>query len=1183
MTAAWQHVFSAERVSEILTAPGEQAVTPTPEQRRMIEHPPTGSVLVVAGAGSGKTETMANRVVWLIANGLVEPAGVLGLTFTRKAAGELGERIARRLSAFTQGLTSLRERGVLSFTEAEHADRLDAHLSDGLELPEVSTYNSFAAGIVQEFGVFAGMGTTATLIDEAAAWRLAREVVCTSDDPELPGAGESIETLVKRVLQLDHAVADNLTDFESVERVVQEFLRVGSLPRDEQTRGTAKGAVGYADIRKILTAVGGTQLIARLAREFAAEKRSRGVLEFSDQLRLAVQTVQGFPDAIKALRARTPIVLLDEVQDTSVGQTTLLSALFKGQAVMAVGDPNQSIYGWRGASAENLGSFHRDFGGIGDSGAGATLSLSVSWRNPAAILHAANTVARPLNEASSISVPNLRSREEYLGTEDDPGAVEEADSKEKIPQIDFRFPETIDEEFRDLAQWLREAREQHQIRTGREATAAVIFRSRARMPAVSAALDAAGVPNRIVGVGGLLSTPEVTDLLAALRCIWYADAGSDLIRLLVGPRFSVGVADVAGLKTCARWFADRDISQHRLEPEDVAPDRALRDPDREFTLLDALDEIAGMTKLEHVSLRAISVTGRERLREAGVMLRSLRRGSTAGVPELIRATIEALRLDIELEANESLSHEGGARAQANLDAFQELVEGFILTDAHGTLPSVLAWLERVRELDQEAEHVPEPAPGTVQLITVHGSKGLEWDLVAVPRLVTQEFPLKSKEGLGWLRRGELPDELRKDASARPRLQWRLATTQAELREEIGGLSRTVNGEKTVTEGYVTELAEQHEREERRLAYVAITRAASRLLLTGSFWSGQREARTPSPYLQELTAAGIIAGLPVESSHTEDPDELPPRTLAWPLDPLGARGPAVLSAAKRVNERIESADHEDEAGIDATVRLLLAERAEAHSESANLRAAVLPERVTASTFHEFVEDPQGARRRHLRPLPQQPFRRTRTGNRFHEWVERRSSTMKGREVPLFALSESADPEFASEDFDSADLAAGADAELEALIENFNRSRWAELRPTAVEQELTLPFAGRRLVCKLDAVYESHTAAGTRYEIVDWKTGRPPKNAAERASRLFQLDLYRHAWALWANIDPIYIDATLFYVADAVEVRNAHPRTLEELETIWNEAAGAGLATAKAEGATNRGLSVQSPAAGHQAAR
>jgi len=1130
-----QPAFSAERIAELVAPSPDRVLPPTPEQRRIIEHPLAGSALVVAGAGSGKTETMASRVVWLIANGFVAPERVLGLTFTRKAAGELGERIGQRLERFAGRLRDAAERGLLLPREAERADELLETLADGLALPESSTYDSFAAGIVQEFGVLAGIAPGLTLIDQSVAWRLARETVLRSRDAELARSSLSISQLVQHVLRLDQAVADNQTSLDRVERTVEEFSRSLSLPYDE--KAAASGASGrvYAPVRDAVAAVGETSLIARLARAYAEEKRRRGLVEFSDQLRLALQTVEQAPEAVAALRRRSAAVLLDEVQDTSVGQTRLLARVFGGAPVMAVGDPHQSIYGWRGASAEGLRSFHRDFRGggaaAGSAEAGsATLSLSVSWRNPAAVLRAANAVAGPLRADAGVEVPLLEPR---------PGAPES--------RIEWAFPETVHEERSALAEWMRAAREEHLAETGEPPTAAVLFRNRRAMPAVAAALEEAGVPARIVGVGGLLGTPEVTDVVCTLRCLWYADAGSELIRLLAGPRFRIGVADLAGLREAARWFAQRDVAQRRLDDEDRADDGVLLDPDRSFTILDALDEIAGLRSLDHSALRGVGEAGRVRLREAGLMLRRLRASVGEGVPELLRAVEHALRLDIELEAAEHRGHGGASTARANLDLFAELVEGFLTVDEQGTLASVLAWLERASEDDQAAEHIPPPEAGTVQLITMHGAKGLEWDLVAIPRMVQAEFPAPGKEGAGWLRTGQLPDELRGDAAARPRLDWRLAATQKELRDDI--------------EVYKGDLKERQAEEERRLAYVAITRAASRLLLTGSFWGGQKTPRGPSPFLLELQEHGMIDGLPSESAHEADPGGESEGVLVWPLDPLGRRAESVLRAADLVRRGIESAASEYGGGaaagaergpVDPTVDLLLAERRDALAQRApGVTAGSLADRITASTFHEFVEDPLAAERRRHRPLPQRPYRRTRLGNRFHEWVERRSSTVRGTELPLIGLEAEAFTEQGfAQDGEFTDTEA---AQLAVLIDRFERSRWADRQPIAVELEVTLPFAGRRLVCKLDAVYRDGEGSDARYEIVDWKSGRPPRDEAERRSRFLQLDLYRHAYAQWAGVDPERIEVSLFYVAEGEELRGEVRRSLEELEALWLSAA------------------------------
>lgn len=1122
-------IFSASRIAELLAEPDHPPILPTPEQSLVIEHPLAGSALVIAGAGSGKTETMANRVVWLVANGLVDPDRILGLTFTRKAAGELNERVAARLERFCSRLVDAQERGALAPAEHARATELIHMLADGLELPEISTYNAFAAGVLQEFGIAAGIAPGAIVIDEATAWHLAREVVLRSDDSELPKSGLRVAELVKHTIALDHAIADNLTSFDRVAQVVAEFGRVLDLPYDEKDAVGGPEGRNYAPVRDAVAKLAETPLLARLSGEFAREKQRRGYIEFSDQLALATRTVEQSPDAVPVLRTRHRVVLLDEVQDTSVGQTRLLSSLFAGSPVMAVGDPHQSIYGWRGASAAGLRSFHADFRGRGRgvdgavAGSAVTLTLSTSWRNPVSVLAAANSISAPLAAASAIEVPRLAPR---------PGAGEGS--------VDWRYPETLHEEREQVAAWMAEARAAYLAEHGKTPTAAVILRNRRHMAAFSAALDAAGVPNRIIGVGGLLSTPEVTDVVSTLRCLWYADAGGDLIRLLAGPRFRIGVADLAALRDAARWFAQRDVAQQRLSDEDAAVDRVLPDPDRRFTLIDALDQLATMKHRDHAAFASMSDTGFARLWEAGRMLAALRQSVGGDVIEIIGQVVRALRLDIELEANDARGHAGGAAALANLDAFIDLAHAHLTIDSRGTLASLLEWIERAVESDEAAEHVPAPTPGTVQLITAHGAKGLEWDLVAVPRLVAGEFPGGAKDGLGWLRKGQLPDELRGDSAALPELNWRIATDQKELRDRIAD--------------YTAALKERYAEEERRLAYVAVTRSAGRLLLSGSFWAGHTKSRGPSEYLLELQDQGVISGLPEQSAHANDPSEVVEYTVQWPLDPLGERADGVLRAAASLRDELAVAgDWASDARVDATVRLLLAEREAA--VQGRLQQERLPERLTASTFHEFIEDAAESERNRLRPVPRRPYRRTRVGNLFHEWVERRTTTAHGTALTLFGAELWAGNEqWGGADTDaSADEWGDAESDLAPLIAQFERSRWADRQPMAVELEITLPFAGRSLVCKLDAVYRDGEGEHARYEVVDWKSGRAPRGDAERASRFFQLDLYRHAYAHWADIDPERIDVTLFYVADGEELRGTSQRTLADLEHLWFAAA------------------------------
>lgn len=1109
--------FSAVDIATLVSDDPKHPILPTAEQANIIEQPIGSSVLVIAGAGSGKTETMANRVIWLVANGFADPDQVLGLTFTRKAAGELQERISARLKTFASRLFAVDAASLLP-EQRERAAELQALLSDGLSLPEVNTYNAFASSIVQEFGAFAGVSTTAAIIDHAMAWSIARNVVTQSDNLSLAELDMSVATIVKRVMQCDNAVNEHLTSFEAVLEIVRNTRNIDQLPYNHK-----QAAGQYAGIRTILANLQATETIVGLAQAFAEEKKARGVIEFSDQLALAVRVLEHSDDTRHILQQRTPFVLLDEVQDTSVAQTRLLSNIFRNNTVMAVGDPHQSIYGFRGASASNLRTFHRDFSSSESDRSmnSRTLSLSTSWRNPTQVLAAANTISAPLTEtlvhhAPELSVKPLTSRQQYLNDAES----ETTSESESATSLSARMFETIDEEFTEIANWFLEQRNAFFAVHHTYPTAAVIFRARKHMAALSKELWRHGVPNRIVGLGGLLTTPEVTDIVSALRCVWFADANSELIRILAGPRFRIAPRDLQGLRHAAHWFAQRDHS-HRPLTTPETPDHVLRTRDSQVTLLDALDEIAAMRTLDHVALRDISETARERLRDAALMFRDLRQISGGEPTSLIRRITHQLNIDIELDAAEHTGFEGSAASRANIEAFIELVESFLDIDETGNLSSLLDWLERATEDDEPAEHVPDPDPNYVQLITIHGAKGLEWNVVAVPRCVEGEFPALPKEGIGWLRPGHLPDALRGDASARAKLRIERATTQKELLDEI--------------DTYKSALVAQANDEERRLAYVAVTRAQTQLLMTGSFWAGQKRPKQPASYLKELVQAQLIDHVSETSEHEQSPSELNGRVMIWPPDPLGDRRTQIMRAASAVQQAMNSAQRPDDLVLD----LLLAE---AVTSADRNELQDHSERLTASTFHEFIDNPIATSRNFIRPIPTRPFGETVIGNLFHEWVERRLTTHLGTALTLTDVDEPLASQWEDPD----------EPTLKELTQQFEKSRWGNLHPIAVELELSVPFGSSTLICKLDAVYEREVEGVKRIEIVDWKTGKPPATPRERDSRLLQLDLYRHAYSLYSGKDINEIDVTLFYVAVSTEISSGSPKPFEELVRMFERA-------------------------------
>ncbi len=1069
---------------------------PTDAQARVIAAPlrPT---LVVAGAGSGKTETMASRVVWLVANGLVRRDQVLGLTFTRKAAGELAERIQRRLHR----LSEFERRGLLTELPALHtAGRLEVFgrleqagapeaarhaeldalggsaLTDPadalLERPQVATYNSFADAIVREHAVRVGRDAESAVLSESAAWLLMRRVVLDADDERLEVREEALSSIIDGALRIARDGTDNLVDLAELAAFPARFAAVAERP------STSARVTVYADVQKAVTTVGGLEVLVDLAREYAARKRRQGVIDFSDQVAGALEVVRGHTAVCDELRDRYRVVLLDEYQDTSVVQTDLLVTAFRDTPVMAVGDPHQSIYGWRGASAGNLGGFASAFS---PSGKAERFALMTSWRNATRVLDAAGAVLAPLATTSPVPVEKLLPR---------PGAPEGV--------VEIAFDADVDAEADRVAAWFDDVRTQRAV-AGNSTTGAVLFRSKKHMVRFADALGRRAVPHRILGLGGLLSTPEVVDVVAMLRVISDPRAGSSLLRLLSGPRWSIGLPDLRVLAELARRIGRHDAALQPLPPDILARRRASVDDD-DASLIDALDFIR-RHPADHGWLSDFTVAARDRLRDAGAVLAGLRQSATMPIPELVRLIELELRLDIELAANEA---RGPARTAGDqLRAFVDELHGFLATDDSGSLPSLLAWLDHAERLDEFAPRTEPPEEDVVQLLTVHGSKGLEWDAVAVVRFVEDELPARSQDSKAWLGFGVLPYEFRGDRQWLPELRWQAASapTQQDL--------------KAAWDTFAAEVKARQVEEERRLAYVAVTRARDRLLLTGSSWSGTKKPRGPSPFLREIAAA-----LQIDLSDADpgdNPYEGHRRLLHWPIDPLGARREVVTRAA----DQVRTAQSRPPAQPSRDLELLLAERDQPMSRP------VKPTRVPASRFKELA-DPDAD---HGRPMPERPYRQTRLGTLFHAWVEQRSG--------LTGQGPSLDDGLWDADDETGHLsAADADA-LTRLTENFLASEWADRQPLEVETEIDFidPDAfgdgvPRVIICKLDAVYRRDSG---RIEIVDWKTGRPPRTPRERADRMIQLDLYRRAYHAKHGVPLDQIDVALFYVADDLVLR------------------------------------------------
>ncbi len=625
---------------------------PTPEQAAVIDHPRT-PLRISAGAGTGKTTTIVQRLARVVSAG-GDPSRALGITFTNKAADELRERLH----------------------EAVPPD------PGGREI-EVATYHSFAAGILDEFGARDGYRGGAGLMDEGHRFELAGRVLRNLDTDALDLT--KIPSLRKDVLALADALNDNLLDAADVRRLA---------PVDPDETWTRRLALLEA------------------AERFHEAKDHLQMVEYSDLIRRAVELVERHTVVADEITARYDTVLLDEYQDTDRAQRRLLSRLFAGgTAVTAVGDADQTIYEWRGASLQNFEGFPLDFP-LDDGRPAPTLPLSVNRRSDRAIIDLANVVRKqlPTIDGASDLVPRA-------------GAA-------KGSVVTAWFSTEQDE-----AIWIAEQAIDRHEEGVPFAEMAVLCRRRDSLRVVADAFRSTGVPFSIASMSDLLEIPEVADLVAWLRVL--ADPGNDpaAMRILVGGRYRLGLGDLARMR--------RDTGADRTTGLVDVVYRATQDADA---------DVAGSPP---DATRAFVALHRDLYAYA----------QAASVAAIIDTVIDRLDYWSEVAA---LPRHRAVTARLNITRFVDLAHRWRPLDGGGSLAGFLRYLDALAEPGraEELDAAEPPSDDAVMLLTAHGAKGLEWSDVYLPDLARNVFPSRVHSYFEPLTSAvALPYDLRLDAES----------------------------------------------------------------------------------------------------------------------------------------------------------------------------------------------------------------------------------------------------------------------------------------------------------------------------------------------------------------------------------------------------------------------------------
>jgi DNA helicase II / ATP-dependent DNA helicase PcrA len=1188
---------------------------PTGEQAAVIAAP-LEPLAVIAGAGSGKSETMAARLVWLVANGMVAPERVLGLTFTRKAAAELGQRVRTRLAGLRRaglaGGTAPAGRpgpppaGASRRGASPDSARLDDSslgsavlgsavlggaspggaplggvplddllLRDGLRAdagpaglgrtavedapegePVVSTYHAYAARLVADHALREALEPSLRLITPAVAWQIAARVVAAYSGP-MDAIDRAPQWVTAAVLDLAAELAEHL-------RTPADVQQVG---RWLDTACQTIPGRAPALIRKISECQRTREQLLPMVAAYTQAKAAREVVDYGDQVALAARIATRHPQVGAIERARYQVVLLDEYQDTSHAQLVLLQALFgAGHPVTAVGDPCQSIYGWRGASAGNLRRFVADFPVAGRPGPGPdgngsdrrggtrpakVRQLSTSFRNTGRVLDAAAALQQGLR-AEAPQVPRLvpppqrARRGRVVCALLDTSADEAAWVASQIEGLLDLPPGTAP----DGDPW-----PDHDSALIRPADVAVLCRKRSQFPVLRAAIEARGIPVEVVGLGGLLTVPEVADVVATLRVLHDPAASSSLARLLTGPRWRIGPRDLVALGRRAR-----DLTrEHRVAgqagpapagPEPAAPEgagpgaatgaaggpagpeggqagaggpargsvkhddplaQAVTDLTAEQgSLVEALDDLGPAA--------AYSAPGFARFGALAAELRMLRAHTDRPLPDLVGEVERVLGLDVEVAAQ---PWRDPAAARADLDAFADAASTFADDQEEPTLGAFLAYLAAAEAEEFGLESGRPSGTNSVTLTTVHAAKGLQWAAVVVPGLSAgakaRVFPARPVASTRWTENPRLlPFSLRGDADDLPALPYLTAESLAAFSDACAA----------------RELAE-----ERRLAYVAVTRAAFWVACTGYWWGEGASPLGPSLFLDEIRAAceagagTVERWAPAPGEDATNPALAEPVPVPWPASQGDPRYEAVREAAALVDAARAGApgpggplSGQDRLLAQAWERdtaLLLAEREERRGDAAS--AVSLPGRLSVSSLVTMAADPAELARQIRRPMPRPPAPQARRGSAFHRWLEERFGQQRLIDSTdlLGAADEPAD------DGDAGDLAL--------LRERFEAGEWGGRWPLEVEVPFETLIAGRAVRGRIDAVFGDAGDGG--YDVVDWKTGQPPASDEERRVAAVQLAAYRLAWAGLAQVPLDQVRAAFYYVRDDLTLRPA----------------------------------------------
>jgi len=574
-----------------------------PQQLQAVLHE-GGPLLIVAGAGSGKTRVLAHRIAWLLKHRRVQPGEIVAITFTNKAAGEMRERVSALVGPRTRAMW-------------------------------VSTFHSMCVRILRSHAKELGFTSSFTIYDQ--------------------GDSQRLMTLVVRDLDLDPKRFPARSLINQISNLKNELI-------DEESYSPT------TSVEKVL---------AEAYRRYQRRLREANAMDFDDLIMTAVNLLQAFPEVGEHYRRRFRHVLVDEYQDTNHAQYVLVRELAGGAELCVVGDADQSIYAFRGATIRNIVGFERDYPDA------TTVLLEQNYRSTQTILKAANAVI----------ALNSRRRPKNLWSDQGPGQL-----------IQGYVADNEHDEAAWVAAEITRLGDTEGLRPG---DVAVFYRTNNQSRVFEEIFIRVGLPYRVVGGVRFYERREVRDALAYLKTIANPADVVSLRRILNTPRRGIGQRAEA----CVEALATRD----RI-PFPPALERCEEAPGINARSAASIAEFTTMM----AEFRSLAVDG-------------------AGPSSLLAAVLDRTGYLTELRASTDPQDEGRVD---NLNEVVSVAAEFEQQRPDGTLTEFLEQVSLVADADEIPPDVgpDDPQPGAVLLMTVHTAKGLEFPVVFLTGLEDGIFP-----------------------------------------------------------------------------------------------------------------------------------------------------------------------------------------------------------------------------------------------------------------------------------------------------------------------------------------------------------------------------------------------------------------------------------------------------------